>query len=223
MDRNNLLRSLIVSFILATAAGFSLTPAVMAGPDFSLYKQDTASQICYDPSGKLILREFSASWCSDCTALTPLYNQLVQSYGSRIVSYSWVVDKQSVPAGEEAIYSKYSPNSSIPTFVFGCKYYMIGSASQKSTWLNASTAVVDYLLSVGPTSPVSPTKPVSPTSRAAKAGDANGDGKVDGTDYVVWLTHFSQTTTAGQSAGDFDGSGKVDGLDYIKWLNNFGK
>lgn len=54
------------------------------------------------------------------------------------------------------------------------------------------------------------------------SGDANGDGKVDGIDYITWLTHYNQATTLGARDGDFNLDGKVDGIDYITWLNNYG-
>lgn len=52
------------------------------------------------------------------------------------------------------------------------------------------------------------------------SGDANNDGRVDGVDYVVWLSHYNQNV-AGSGSGDFDNSGRVDGLDYVIWLNNY--
>jgi len=55
-----------------------------------------------------------------------------------------------------------------------------------------------------------------------KPGDANGDNKIDGIDYVIWLNHFGQTVT-GTSNGDFNNDSKVDGIDYVIWLNNYGK
>ncbi|KKS97706.1 MAG: hypothetical protein UV73_C0006G0060 [Candidatus Gottesmanbacteria bacterium GW2011_GWA2_43_14] len=59
-----------------------------------------------------------------------------------------------------------------------------------------------------------------PASLAGINGDANGDGFVDGLDYVVWLNHYNQSAT-GSGNGDFNNSGKVDGLDYVIWLNNY--
>ncbi len=53
--------------------------------------------------------------------------------------------------------------------------------------------------------------------------DANGDGKVNGSDYVIWLTHYGQLITGGASIGDFNNSGKVDGADYTVWLTHYGK
>jgi len=56
---------------------------------------------------------------------------------------------------------------------------------------------------------------------AGKPGDANGDGKADGLDYVIWLNNYNKTVTNGSVSGDFDGNGKVDGLDYVIWLSNY--
>ncbi len=64
-----------------------------------------------------------------------------------------------------------------------------------------------------PTPSSSPTPPPVP-------GDANNDGKVDGLDYVVWLTHYN-TNASGAQNGDFNNNGRVDGLDYVIWLNNY--
>lgn len=62
---------------------------------------------------------------------------------------------------------------------------------------------------------------ITPTQEAKK-GDANNDGKVDGIDYITWLSHYNETTTSGPSYGDFNNDTKVDGVDYIIWLSNYG-
>jgi hypothetical protein len=53
-------------------------------------------------------------------------------------------------------------------------------------------------------------------------GDANGDGRVDGIDYVVWLNNYSEGTSQGPAEGDFNSDNLVDGRDYVVWLNNYG-
>jgi hypothetical protein len=53
-------------------------------------------------------------------------------------------------------------------------------------------------------------------------GDANGDGKVNDIDHVVWLYNRNAQTSNGPSNGDFNYDGKVDGIDYLIWLINFG-
>jgi hypothetical protein len=78
-------------------------------------------------------------------------------------------------------------------------------------------------LTPGPT-PGGPTPtpiPPSPTP-AQKAGDANGDGKVDNADYDIWRTNYNQTKSGGATIGDFNNNGKVDGLDYLIWHQHFG-
>lgn len=67
-----------------------------------------------------------------------------------------------------------------------------------------------------------PTTQPIPTT-ILKVGDANGDGLVNGIDYITWLNHYNQVTTNRHVDGDFDGSGKVDGVDYLQWLTNYGK
>jgi len=66
-----------------------------------------------------------------------------------------------------------------------------------------------------------PTPSSAPTP-AGKPGDANGDGKVDETDYGIWLAHFGQTVTGGVSVGDFNTDGKVDGIDFSIWTTHYG-
>jgi hypothetical protein len=54
-----------------------------------------------------------------------------------------------------------------------------------------------------------------------KKGDANGDGIVDGIDYIIWLSHYGKQTSKGSFDGDFNIDGKVDGIDYVSWLVNY--
>jgi hypothetical protein len=69
--------------------------------------------------------------------------------------------------------------------------------------------------------PTATSAPPTPTP-LPKPGDANGDKKVDGLDYVTWLGHFGQTVSP-YTNGDFNGDSKIDGLDYVIWLGNYGK
>jgi len=56
----------------------------------------------------------------------------------------------------------------------------------------------------------------------ASPGDANGDGIVDGLDYVIWSNNY-ELFVGGKIWGqaDFTGDGIVDGLDYVVWSNNY--
>ena len=71
-----------------------------------------------------------------------------------------------------------------------------------------------------PTPTRTPTFTPTPTP---KQGDANGDMKVDETDYGIWLAHFGQTGTGGVAIGDFNGDSKVDGIDFSIWTLHYGR
>jgi autotransporter-associated beta strand protein len=51
------------------------------------------------------------------------------------------------------------------------------------------------------------------------AGDFDGDGDVDGADFIVWQTNYP--TTSGATAGDADNDDDVDGADFAAWQNAF--
>ncbi|MEZ6073233.1 MAG: hypothetical protein R3C10_23925 [Pirellulales bacterium] len=59
---------------------------------------------------------------------------------------------------------------------------------------------------------------------ALSPGDGNGDGWVDGLDYLLWAgaygTHPGPDGDIGD--GDYNDDGWVDGLDYLMWAGNYG-
>src|SRR6185369_1834503 len=60
------------------------------------------------------------------------------------------------------------------------------------------------------------------TTLAFLPGDANCDGRVDGSDYVKWLTIYGSSPQSCPNDPDFNNDNKVDGIDYVMWLQNFG-
>jgi hypothetical protein len=52
-------------------------------------------------------------------------------------------------------------------------------------------------------------------------GDANLDGKVNGTDFNLMATNFNQAVTNGWDEGDFNYDGKVNGTDFVLLSANF--
>jgi hypothetical protein len=52
-------------------------------------------------------------------------------------------------------------------------------------------------------------------------GDANLDGKVNGTDFELMATNFNQAVTNGWDEGDFNDDGKVNGSDFVLLADNF--
>jgi len=51
-------------------------------------------------------------------------------------------------------------------------------------------------------------------------GDANLDGKVNGTDFNLMATNFNQAVTDGWDKGDFNYDGKVNGSDFVLLADN---
>ena len=58
-------------------------------------------------------------------------------------------------------------------------------------------------------------------AEAVLAGDANFDGKVDLSDFVILRNHFGRQNTL-FAGGDFNGDGRVDLADFVILRNNFG-
>jgi hypothetical protein len=53
-------------------------------------------------------------------------------------------------------------------------------------------------------------------------GDFNGDGHVDGHDFLLWQVGFPKASGATRANGDANGDGKVDGLDFLCWQLEYG-
>jgi len=58
--------------------------------------------------------------------------------------------------------------------------------------------------------------------RDSLAGDFDGDGDVDGNDFLAWQIGFGTQTGAQKSDGDYDNDGDVDEDDFIGWQAEFG-
>src|SRR3989344_2364097 len=102
---------------------------------------------------------------------------------------------------------------------FTVNLYALGSTTPQKTYIFNKTSVG----TLPPTQPPTATNPPpTPTlSGEQKPGDADGDGIIDGKDYVVWLNHYNQTTTIGATYGDFNKDNFVDGVDYVIWRYNY--
>ena len=111
--------------------------------------------------GKPVIRLFSTTWCPHCEWIKDAYDQTVKEYmnHSEIVAYHWQFDtdedtlrteKVPVPQSERDIFRRFNPGGTIPTFVFGGKYYRIGNGYEAKHDLEAEKAefraVIDELI-----------------------------------------------------------------------------
>ncbi len=53
--------------------------------------------------------------------------------------------------------------------------------------------------------------------------DFDGDGDVDGQDFLIWQQNFGTMTGASRGDGDADGDGDVDGNDFLVWQTQMGQ
>lgn len=102
------------------------------------FSENTDKQICKE-DGKPVIYLFSTTWCPHCQWIKETFNKVAKEYVSqgKIKAYHWEVDtnddtlteavETKVPENALAIYQEFNPRGSIPTFIFGCKYYRIGS------------------------------------------------------------------------------------------------
>jgi hypothetical protein len=51
--------------------------------------------------------------------------------------------------------------------------------------------------------------------------DFNGDGKVDGVDFLIWQSHYPTASGGKPESGDANGDGKVDGVDFLIWQSHY--
>ncbi len=56
---------------------------------------------------------------------------------------------------------------------------------------------------------------------AGVPGDFNGDGAVDGADFLAWQRHVGLTSGATRAQGDANADGRVDAADLALWKSNF--
>ena len=124
--------------------------------------ESVSGDICME-DGKPVIRLFSTTWCPHCQWIADTFDEVVQTYVDEglIVAHHWELDigddiltsqiEQAVPDDEMAVFEEFNPQESIPTFVFGCKYYRIGTAYEQVDDLESEAAefraVIEALLS----------------------------------------------------------------------------
>lgn len=115
----------------------------------------TVPGICTE-SGKPLIMLFTTSWCPHCKWAGPAFDEVAKEYVNKgkIVAHHWQIDtdaslkddlltpdkETAVPDSAMAYFNAFNSRGSIPTFVFGCKYYRIGTGYERENDLEAEKA-----------------------------------------------------------------------------------
>jgi len=108
----------------------------------------TGDSLCADDEGKPYVILFTTTWCPHCNWIGSTFESLATGdLADKINLQHWEIDtgdnaltsevETEVPADMLALYQKYNPQGSIPTFVFGCEYFRIGNGYESQDDLNA--------------------------------------------------------------------------------------
>ena len=124
--------------------------------------ESVSGDICRE-DGKPIIRLFTTTWCPHCQWVGDTFDAVAKIYVEYdlIVAHHWELDigvdtltsqvEQGVPDDEMVVFYEFNPQSSVPTFVFGCKYYRIGTAYAQENDLESEAAefmaVIEALIS----------------------------------------------------------------------------
>jgi len=135
-------------FVISSCTGkttekkiITINKAITQEPgDTFLIKEDAT--ICTE-EGKPIIRKFATTWCPHCRWVKESYVKVVNEYSTqgKITAHLWYMDTGDdgltkkaeiiVPQKEKEIFNQFNPKNSIPTFIFGCKYYRVGNAFEQ--------------------------------------------------------------------------------------------
>lgn len=97
----------------------------------------TEDDICRE-GGKLVIRLFSTTKNPASEWVSKAFDEVANEYKDTVIAYHWQLDtgdntlteinENGMPKEEVGIFQKYSPQNSVPAYVFGCKYVRIGNA-----------------------------------------------------------------------------------------------
>ncbi len=117
--------------------------------------------ICTE-DGKPIIRLYSTTVCPHCRWVNATFNGVMDEYKAKglIAAYHWDLDignnqytaakETAVPKAEVDLFTSTNPQQSVPTYLFGCKYWRVGNAYETQDDLDAEAAefkaVIEKLL-----------------------------------------------------------------------------
>lgn len=97
----------------------------------------TEDTICKE-NDKVIVRLFSTSKNSASRWISKTFDETMNEYKDSVIAYHWELDtgdnlltdvkEEGILKDEVDIFKRYNSNSTVPTYIFGCKYVRIGNA-----------------------------------------------------------------------------------------------
>ncbi len=143
-----------------TKTDFVTTTPTATGSE-GTFNVDANLPVCKE-DGKPVVYLISTTWCPHCKWIKDTYDKWAkdQMEKGNIIAYHWEIDikddtltegkEGSVPSDVMETYQRFNPRGSIPTFIFGCKYWRIGNGfeSQQNLELEEKEfqTIVDKLL-----------------------------------------------------------------------------
>ncbi|TSC95576.1 MAG: hypothetical protein Athens101410_450 [Parcubacteria group bacterium Athens1014_10] len=122
---------------------------------------EVESEICKD-GDKPIIRLFSSTTCPHCVWIKKTFDKVAKEYvgTGKIKAYHWELDQQDntlteeketqIPDSEIKILTDFNPEGYVPVFIFGCKYFRIGTGYERENDLAKEEAefkeIIDELL-----------------------------------------------------------------------------
>ncbi|MBN1853951.1 MAG: hypothetical protein JW829_14565, partial [Pirellulales bacterium] len=132
----------------------------------------------------------------------------------------------SIGSGEGASWTEApgsGPHLLGEVFLLGKTAFDLGEAISLGSIYN--TSIVDENITFtyyNPTAEKFVLGTVEYTSDVTESADFDGDGDVDGNDFLMWQVGFPMASGASRSDGDSDGDGDVDAGDFVTWKSQFG-
>jgi autotransporter-associated beta strand protein len=155
---------------------------------------------------------------------------LAQNGASSSVSSLAILGNSTLDITNNAMFINYGsgpdPISSIAAMIASGAYGSGTTVSWTGTGIISSLARTNPEYGIGYADSADPGNPANLASgqielKYTLLGDANLDGKVNGTDFNLMATNFNQAVTAGWDKGDFNYDGKVNGNDFVLLADNF--
>ncbi|NOZ58975.1 MAG: hypothetical protein GXO66_05300 [Euryarchaeota archaeon] len=89
----------------------------------------TGEEVCAS-DGRPVVYFFGTSWCPHCRWEKPIIKKVAGEFADSIDFRFYELDLKLAPEEDMKVFRKFSPDGAVPTIVFGCRYYRVGSGER---------------------------------------------------------------------------------------------